>query len=217
MRINIKEILEDCGLEEAMYPGKRVIQKLPQPGEHKSHCVVYDWRAPDTLRLEVKAGLSGKDMNKKDLAKYPVSFQARTYIDIGTSANGFREEEEESGEDGETGSASGSGSGGKKIGAKKNPFHAFSQVVEGRIPDAGDIKKLVVMGKEIAKEAYKTVLECITAQIRNLTIVPVNILAAVNAVKVTVAMPGGRPREELARSQIEGKATYKPKDMFGVT
>ena len=82
MDLNIKEFMEECGIEDPIYPGKRLVHKLPQTGEHKSHCVVYDWRNPDTLRIEIKAGLSGKDLPPKELAKYPVSFQSPTYVEI---------------------------------------------------------------------------------------------------------------------------------------
>ena len=81
-QVNIQEFLETCGLDEPLYPGKRVVKKLPQPGEYKSHCVVYDWRNPGKIRIEVKAGLSGKDLDAKELRKYPVSFQSPTYIEL---------------------------------------------------------------------------------------------------------------------------------------
>lgn len=83
MQINdIQGFLKECGLDETFYPGKRVIKKLPQPGEYKSHCVVYDWRDPHKIRIEVKAGLTGKDLPAKELKKYPVSFQTPTFIEI---------------------------------------------------------------------------------------------------------------------------------------
>jgi hypothetical protein len=227
MQVNLKEFLNETGLEEQMYPGKRVVRKLAQPGENKSHCVVYDWRAPETLRIDIKAGLSGKDLSRKDLGKYPISFQAPTYLEIDTSvpqiadavndeAAASEEEGEEGDEEGEEGSGKGSG-GGKKIGAKKTNlmFQAFSTVVEGKIPSLGEVTKLVVLGKEIAKEAFGSVMKVLAAQIKNMAVVPVNILASVT--KVTLATPGGRPMNELAQGQIEGAdVKYKPKDMFGV-
>lgn len=82
MEVNIQEFLETCGLDEPLYPGKRVVKKLPQPGEYKSHCIVYDWRDPSKIRVEIKAGLSGRDLAPKDLKKYPVSFQSPTYIEL---------------------------------------------------------------------------------------------------------------------------------------
>ena len=82
MQVNIQEFLQTCGLDEPLYPGKRVVKKLPQPGEYKSHCIVYDWRDPAKIRIEVKAGLSGRDLPPKELKKYPVSFQSPTFIEL---------------------------------------------------------------------------------------------------------------------------------------
>jgi hypothetical protein len=81
-QINIQELLEKAGLDEPLYPGKRVVKKCPQPGEYKSHCVVYDWRNPGLIRIEVKAGLTGHDLPEKELKKYPISFQAPTFIEV---------------------------------------------------------------------------------------------------------------------------------------
>jgi hypothetical protein len=78
--VEIQDFLAKCGLEEPLYPGKRVVKKLPQPGEYKSHCIVYDWRDPSRIRIELKAGLSGRDLPPKELRKYPPSYQAPTFI-----------------------------------------------------------------------------------------------------------------------------------------
>lgn len=82
MDVNIQEFLEKCGLDEPLYPGKRVVKKLPQPGEYKSHCVVYDWRDPTKIRVEVKPGLSGRDLPPQDRKKYPPGLQAPTFIEL---------------------------------------------------------------------------------------------------------------------------------------
>lgn len=82
MQVNIEEFLETCGLGEQLYPGKKVVMKLPQPGEYKSHCVVYDWRDPSKIRVEIKAGLTGRDLPPKELKRYPISFQSPTYIEL---------------------------------------------------------------------------------------------------------------------------------------
>ena len=79
---SIKELLESCGCQEPLYPGKRVVRKFPQPGEFKSHCIVYDWRDPDKIRIELKAGLSGRDLDPKKLSKYPVTLQSPTFLEI---------------------------------------------------------------------------------------------------------------------------------------
>jgi hypothetical protein len=81
-KVNIQELLAKAGLDEPLYPGKRVVKKLPQQGQFKSHCVVYDWRDPKKIRVEVKAGLTGRDLPKKELAQYPISLQTPTFVDI---------------------------------------------------------------------------------------------------------------------------------------
>lgn len=214
MQVNIQEMLTKCGLEETLYPGKRAVKKLPQAGEYKSHCAVFDWRSPELLRVEIKAGLSGRDMANKELKKYPVSFQSPTYIEIATSQAVSAEAEEEKDDEEEEGKGK-SGGGGKA--PKKKPLKtldAFSRIVEGRIPDLGEITKLVVMGKEIAKAAYESVLNILTAQIKNLTVAPVNIVAAARAVNVSVAEPGGglQPKGHETTSY-----RYKGAEMFGIT
>jgi hypothetical protein len=87
MEVNIQEFLDKCGLDEPLYPGKRVVKKLPQPGEYKSHCIVFDWRNPEKIRIEVKAGLSGRDLEPKVLKKYPISFQSPTFIELKVNDN----------------------------------------------------------------------------------------------------------------------------------
>lgn len=209
MQLNVKEFMSECGVEEAIYPGKRMVQRMPQPGENKSHCVVYDWRNPELLHIEIKAGLSGKDMVPKDLKKFPISFQSPTYIEIDTAAN----EDSEDDEDGETEGRGGKGGGGKKPKVKKPGLHSFAQVVEGKIPELGDVKKLVLMGKNIAQDAMGAVLTSLAAQIKEKCVAPVNLLA--NIAKVTKIAPGGRPASEVDPTLLKGAKPYKPKDLFG--
>ncbi|MBU0800692.1 MAG: hypothetical protein KKA05_06775 [Alphaproteobacteria bacterium] len=212
MQVNINEFMKECGVDEKLYPGKRLVHRLPQPGEHKSHCVVYDWRNPGLLHIEVKAGLSGKDMLPKDLKKFPISFQSPTYVDIDMAANTNNEAAEDD-EDGEEGSKGKGGGGGKKPKARKVSLQSFSQMVEGKIPDLGEVKKLVLMGKNIARDAMAPVLASLAAQIKTMAVAPVNILA--NISKVTKIAPGGRPASEVDPSLLKDAKPYKPKDLFG--
>lgn len=210
MAMNIQAFLEKCGIKESMYPGKRLVHKLPQPGEHKSHSVVCDWRHPETLRMEVKAGLSGHDLTPKEQKKYPLSFQSPTYVEFHMSHAEDAEDVNEDEDRDSEGRASGGGGG--RIPRKR--IHAFSEVMRGRIPEAAEIKKLVVMGKEIARGACEMVLESLAAQIKNLAVAPVNLLAAVT--KVTKVAPGGRMKADIDPSLLQGAKPYKPQpDMFG--
>jgi hypothetical protein len=180
MKINIKKFLEEAGVVEAFYPGKRIILPCRQSGEFKSHCVVLDWRNPDKIRLEVKAGLSGKDLEPKQLKKYPVSLQNPTYVEI-EIINDNSEDEGDS----EEGKATGSASGGKGLVKKKGldglglglMAQAFGNVVEGKTPDFGKIVEMVVIGTKIAAEAFANVMEKIAHQIAHAKISTTELLA----------------------------------------
>lgn len=220
MQVDIQMLMDQAGQAEPLYPGKKVVQKLPQPGEHKSHCVVYDWRHPALLRVDIKAGLSGRDLLPKELKRYPISFQSPTYFEIAVNENKAAAhahdhvdaDTDEDEEDERGGKSGGGGKGLKK--RSRNALNAFTQVVKGEIPASGEIKKMVLMGKEIAKGAYETVLNSMLAQIRNMAVVPVNLLASVT--NVTKVAPGGRPQNEINPDLLKGAKPYKPKqDMFG--
>ena len=160
MQVNVKQFLEEAGITEAFYPGKRLVHSCRQPGEYKSHCVVLDWRNPDKIKIEVKAGLSGKDLEPKQLKYYPVSFQTPTYVDI-EIINDNKDDKDDEEEKGKSGK---SGGGGKKPAKKKlsdvklMASEAFGTVMEGKIPEAGKIIEMVVLGTQIAAEAYSNVM-----------------------------------------------------------
>ncbi|MDY0029365.1 MAG: hypothetical protein RBR86_05435 [Pseudobdellovibrionaceae bacterium] len=191
MHVNIKEFVEQSGLNEPFYPGKRLVKPCPQPGEFRSHCVVYDWRDPAKIRVEIKAGLTGQDLAAKDLARYPVSFQAPSYIEIDVQtgdmktvtqklvANDDDEEDDEDG-DGRTGK---SGGGGKRPSRKleEDVSHSrlsFSSAVEGAMPQIGKVVDMVIMGMKIAEEAYDSVMSRMTKQISHAKISATELVAA---------------------------------------
>lgn len=184
MKINIQELVENSQLNEAFYPGKRVVKFCPQPGEFKSHTVIFDWRNPTTIRIEVKAGLTGHDLPTKEIIQYPISFQSPTYIEIDVESGKVRtfthldaanDEEDEEDEEGE-------GSKGKSGGGGKSPLRksrlSFASAVEGALPQSGKIVDMVVMGKQIAKEAYLSVMNRFVSQIQHAKISATDLIAA---------------------------------------
>lgn len=186
MNVNIQEFIKQAGLEEAFYPGKRVVKPCPQPGEYKSHCVVYDWRSPERIRIEIKAGLSGRDLPTKDLAQYPVSFQAPTFIEIDVNTGDVRtlsssevanDDDEEEGESGKTSS---SGGGGKRPAKKtlRASLSSFASAVEGLLPESGKVVAMVVMGMKIAEEAYSKVLTTFFHQVQHAKIAATDLVAS---------------------------------------
>lgn len=163
MQVNVKEFLEESGITEAFYPGKKLVHSCRQPGEYKSHCVVLDWRDPSKIRIEVKAGLSGKDLEPSRLKYYPVSFQTPTYVDIEVVNDNADDNEDEDEEEKGKGTSGKGGSGSKKPGKKLEEVKlmaasAFGDVVEGKVPELGKIVEMVVLGTKIAAEAYGNVM-----------------------------------------------------------
>lgn len=179
MRVNIEKFLEESGITEAFYPGKRLVHRMRQTGEFKSHCVVLDWTDPSTVKIVVKPGLTGRDLEPEALKYYPVSFQAPTYVDIEVVNDNQKEDEDEE----SSGSRGGSGGGQKQKKKKKilslagQMSNAFSTAIEGKIPDLGNVKKVVVLGKKIAKEACAQVVGALSKQIKTMKIASTDLLA----------------------------------------
>lgn len=187
MQVNIQELVRETGLDEKIYPGKKLVKKYMQPGEFKSHCVVFDWRT-DTLRIELKAGLTGRPLDLSDLKKYPVSYQAPTYLEL-------TEEKDEDEDEEETGSKGKSGGGGKKPGMKKLEdsnlsLNAFDKVTENKVPEMAKIEKFVVMGKELAQEAFATAFDNFKTQLHQTKVMAMDIMKNVGDV-IKKATPGG--------------------------
>lgn len=182
MLVNFKEFLKESGITEAFYPGKRLVHTCRQPGEYKSHCVVLDWRQSERVRIDIKPGLSGKDMERKELKHYPISFQTPTYIEIDVLEENKKKEEEDT--EGKAGNASGQGGGGGKQPMKRSlsdmkmmAAGAFGGVAEGKIPASGTIVEMVVMGMKIAAEAYGSVMDVLARQIAHAKIGTTELLA----------------------------------------
>jgi hypothetical protein len=198
MKVNIQEFVKQAGLDEPFYPGKRVVKLCPQPGEYKSHCVVYDWRDPVCIRIEIKAGLTGRDLPAKDLVRYPVSFQAQSFIEIDVQQGTIRtvsraaNDDEDEGED--TSGKSKSGGGGKRPAMKKPEesrlsLMSFADAAEGLLPEAGKIVNMVIMGMKIAEEAYGKVLDTFFGQVQHAKIAATDLIASAGKMITKVTPP----------------------------
>ncbi len=179
MQINVAKFLEESGVTEEFYPGKRLVHACKQLGEYKSHSVVFDWRVPEKIRIEVKAGLSGRDLEAKLLKKYPVSLQSPSYVEVELVNDNEADDEDED----DSGSSKGkSGGGGKQ--PKKKPLEnvariaqAFGEIVESKIPESGKIVDMVIMGMKVAEEAYGSVMGILAEQINHAHIATTELLA----------------------------------------
>ena len=174
MKVNVKQFLEEAGITEAFYPGKRLVHACRQEGQFKSHSIVLDWRNPEKIRIELRAGLTGKELSIKELKSYPVSFQMPTFVDI-EIINDNKEDEE--------GKATGSGGGGGKSPKKSLESmrslasEAFGSVREGKIPEMGKIVEMVIMGTKVAAEAYGKVMSVLAKQLQHAKIQATDLLA----------------------------------------
>lgn len=182
MTVNIAQFLEDANLEDSLYPGKRVVKTCILPGDHKSHCVVFDWRNPEELMVEVKAGLSGKTLAPEMVKRYPVCFQTPTYVKIAVVNDNRAQEDED--EDSDDTRGSGSGSGGRKPAKRKKTLaeialisDRFGTSAKGKLPLLGKITDMMVMGVKIAKDAFDATFAELSHQINRARVSATEILS----------------------------------------
>lgn len=181
MRVHIAELLEKLGLEDTMlYWGKRLVRALPQPGQFKSHSVVTHWHSPDQIRIELRAGLSGKTMTAKDLAQYPLQFQSETFFDFDVNDTKQNNQTKKDGKaSGDTKGSKG-GSGGKGLRRKLSDdglSAAFAKTDE-KIPTHATLVRGVIMGMEIGKSALETVFDMFCKQVHGARVLASDLLAA---------------------------------------
>lgn len=196
MQVNIQELVQETGLDEKIYPGKKLVKTYVQPGEFKSHCMVFDWRT-DVLRVDLKAGITGRDLDLSDLKNYPVSYQAPTFLELVTDSareleaktNEDEEEEEES--KGKSGGGGGKKPAMKELEESEVSLSAFDKATDGDVPETGKIEKFVVMGKEIAQEAYAQAFENLKEQLHQTKVMAMDIMKNVGDVIKKVTPSGG--------------------------
>ncbi len=180
MHVDVKAFLKEADVREELYPGKRIVKPCKQIGEYKNHCVVIDWRDPDVIQLDIKPGLSGKHLAPEMVQQYPVCFQMPTTVKIKVLNDNETSEEEEDETEGKKGK---SGGGGKKPAKKKTLDDIeliaarFGERAEGKIPNVGEIKEMMVMGVQLAKEAFQNAFTELTKQIQHAKISATEILS----------------------------------------
>ena len=194
MHVNIQELVDETGLDEKIYPGKKLVKKYVQPGEFKSHCVVVNWQG-DNCRVELKAGLTGRDLDLSNLKNYPVSYQAPTFIELITDSS-FKEHDENTEDEEEEEGTSGKGGGGGKKPAEKKledsdlALSAFDKATDGDVPEMAKIEKFVVMGKELAQDAFAQAYENFKEQLQQTKVMALDIMKNVGDI-IQKATPGG--------------------------
>ena len=201
MQVNIAELVKETGASERVYPGKKFIRPYAQSGDHKSHCVLFDWSESSVFTLRIMPGLTGRLPDQDELKKYPISLQAPTYLTIAVEGvhNALHAHHEE--EDGEEEDGKGKSSGGGRKPKKPRrvldaadataSMRDFGSASDGAVPETGEITKFVVMGKELAKEAFATAYENLKEQLRQAKILTVDLMKGVGTIIQRVAPGGG--------------------------
>lgn len=207
MMVNFKDFLDHADVKETIYPGKRIVKPCKQIGEYKNHCIVIDWRDPDMMRIDIRPGLSGKQLAPELVKQYPVCFQMPTYVKIAVNDDKKKKADDE---DEEKSKGKGdSGGGGKKLAKKKKLEDIevitarFGDSVEGKIPNLGEIKEMFVMGVEIAKDSFTNAFVELTNQMKHAKISATEILSKAADVVTRFAPP------EFMQSKGDETAQYK--------
>lgn len=187
MKVSIRKFLDDAGITEFFYPGKRLVRKYPQSGEFKSHSIVLDWLNPGKIRIDLQAGLSGHTPPKDLLKKYPVSYQTPTYVEIAVDSHAAKHKKEEEEGDGESEGRSSSGKkgggGGFRLARKPDEetggamSRLFGKAMEGAVPEMGRVTEMVVMGMKIGAEAVESVLGVLAHQIQTAKVSATDLLS----------------------------------------
>ena len=122
-------------------------------------------------------------------------------------------------EEDEEGSKGKSGGGGKKPATKKLEdsevsLSAFEKVTEGKIPELAQIEKFVVMGKELAQEAFAQAFDNFKQQLHQVKVMAMDIMKGVGDI-IQKATPGGG-LEAKGNESIQYKYdTEKTAGLFG--
>jgi hypothetical protein len=181
MRFNIANLLDRIGITDTLYWGKRVVRALPQPGSFKSHSVVVNWAEPERIRIDLRAGLTGKTLSARELANYPLQFQSDTFFELAVKAE-TDEGDEKSGDAarGRAGSGSKGGGGGRKPGLRADDRLSglFSSAHSEKIPTHARLSKGVVMGMEIGQGALERVFDMFCDQIKHARVLATDLLAS---------------------------------------
>jgi hypothetical protein len=214
MRFNIADLLEKLGITEPLYWGKRAVRALPQPGAFKSHAVVANWQQPHLIRLDLRAGLSGKTLNTKDLAHYPLQFQTETFFEFQVD----NADDDGDQADDKKGSKGKAGSGGGATYKKKPDDHLagfFARAQDRTVPTHARLTRGVVMGMEIGASALGNVFDLFCEQVRATKVLVTDLLASAGKV-ITRYTP---PAFIAARGDEDKVYRYnreKNEPMFGV-
>lgn len=211
--MKIQSLLSELGLAgETLYWGKRLVRSLPIPGAFKSHAVVINWNQPDLIRIDLRAGLTGKLLAGKDLAQYPLQLQSETFFELAVETDDDKGDTTK-GKQGKSGSSGGGGLS-KKRQDRALADHFASKHSE-KIPTTAHLKRGVVMGMEIGQGALENVFNLFCQHVQHAKVLATDLLAAAGkAITRYTPPPFMAPRGDETKVYKYDRA--KNEVMFGV-
>jgi hypothetical protein len=216
MRLTIINLLNGLGVNDKFYWGKRIVKPLAQPGSFKNHALIANWIKPETIRLEVRAGLSGKTLTTKELSEYPLQFQSETFFDL--AVEGHDGERKKSTDDETSKSGKGSASGGghrPKRALDEKLSGMFSSAHSEKIPTHARLARGVVMGMEIGRDALESVFNMFCDHVRAGKVLATDLLASAGkAITRVTPPPFMSPRGDETKVYKYDREKNEP--MFGV-
>lgn len=172
--VNIIEMLKNIGIKDTVfYWGKRIVKSLPQPGSFKNHAVIANWIEPEKIRLELRAGLTGKTLSAKELANYPLQFQSETFFELEVEDDETQDDKGRAGKGGK-GSAS-------HAFKRRDPDalrNSFWDARSEKVATTARLTRGVVMGMEIGKNILEKVFDQFCEQVRHARVLATDLLAS---------------------------------------
>ena len=89
MQMSFEEFFDMVGLQEPLIPGQKKVIPVRSEKPGASYCIVYDWRSDlDKIRVEIKPGLTGRDLSPERMKEVPPSLKTPIFVEAEVSFDG---------------------------------------------------------------------------------------------------------------------------------
>lgn len=82
MQMSFEEFFDMVGLQEPLHPGEKKVVPVRSEKVGASYSIVYDWRSDlHKIRVEIKPGLTGREISPERMKDVPPSLQTPIYVE----------------------------------------------------------------------------------------------------------------------------------------
>jgi len=82
MQMSFEEFFDMVGLQEPLHPGEKKVIPVRSEKVGASYSIVYDWRSDlHKIRVEIKPGLTGREISPERMKDVPPSLQTPIYVE----------------------------------------------------------------------------------------------------------------------------------------